>query len=104
MAASRPRAPAPAAAATPGPERGNRTVPRRDPGGQYRRAALLPRTDTDRARAAAQRRRGRAHQRRGTTSHAGLTFARAPGRTCGASILAGVAGTQGASVRGAGIG
>src|SRR5580693_3954770 len=78
MAASRPRAPAPAAAGTEGPERGNRTVPRRDPGGQHRRAALLPRIDTDRARAAAERRRDRAHQRSGTTSHAGLTFVAEP--------------------------
>jgi len=38
----------------------------RDPGGQHRRAALLPRIDTDRARAAQQRRRGRAHRRSGT--------------------------------------
>ena len=42
----------------------------------HRRAALLPRIDTDRARAAQERRRGRAHQRGGTTSHAGLTIAR----------------------------
>src|SRR5580704_10738761 len=33
-------------------------------------------------------------QRSGTTSHAGLTFAR-PGRTCGAPILLEVAGTRG---------
>ena len=44
--------------------------------GQHRRAALLPRIDTDRARAAQERRRGRAHQRGGTTSPAGLRFAR----------------------------
>ena len=85
-----------------GSKRGNRTVPRRDPGGQHRRAALLPRIDSDRARAAQERRRGRAHQRSGTTSHAGLTFARAPSRTCGAPILAGVAGTQGENVTAAG--
>ena len=68
---------APPASRGEGSKRGNRTVSRRDSGGQHRRAALLPPIDTDRARAAQQRRRGRAHQRSGTTSHAGLTFARA---------------------------
>src|SRR5580693_2727611 len=102
MATSRPRAPDPATSRGEGSKRGNRTVSRRDSGGQRRRAALLPRIDTDRARAAQERRRGRAHQRGGTTSHAGLTFARAPGRTCGAPILAEVAGTRGENATAAG--
>src|SRR6516165_8254798 len=95
MAASRPGAPAPAASGREGSKRGDRTVPRRDSGGQHRRAALLPRIDTDRERTAQERRRGRAHQRSRTTSHAGLTFARAPGRTSGAPIVVEVAGTRG---------
>ena len=87
MAASRPCAPTAAASGTKGPERGNRTVSRRDSGGQHRRAALLPRIDTDRARAAQQRRRGRADQRGRTTSHAGLTWARPrPGAPARAAI------------------
>ena len=54
---SRPRAPAPPTSRRAGSKRGNRTVSRRDSGGQHRRAALLPRIDTDRARMAQERQR-----------------------------------------------
>ena len=49
-----------------------------------------------------QRRRGGAHQRSGTTSHTGVTFARPPGPPCGAPVLAGVAGTRGENATAAG--